>query len=125
MATPDPSAAPLIATTTGLAIADGAGWADAATGTAAINASLGQLTGALSTLRAEASSLSSGLAIIQTRSDWADQMIATLKEGASALTDADMNEESANLLMLQTRQSLATTALSISTQSSRMVLGLF
>ena len=113
------------ATTTGLAIADGAGWADAATGTAAINTSLGQLTGALSTLRAEASSLSSSLAIIQTRSDWADQMIATLKEGASALTDADMNEESANLLMLQTRQSLATTALSLSAESAKSILELF
>jgi flagellin-like hook-associated protein FlgL len=52
-------------------------------------------------------------------------MIAVLEAGASALTDADMNQESANLLMLQTRQSLAMTALSISAESARSVLDLF
>jgi hypothetical protein len=36
-----------------------------------------------------------------------------------------MNEESANLLMLQTRQSLATTALSLSAESAKSILELF
>jgi flagellin-like hook-associated protein FlgL len=52
-------------------------------------------------------------------------MIATLRGGASALTDADMNEEGANMLMLQTRQSLGTTALSLSAQNAQSVLRLF
>jgi flagellin len=62
---------------------------------------------------------------VQTRSDWADQMISTLRAGAGALTDADMNEEAANMLMLQTRQSLGTTALSLSAQNAQSVLRLF
>jgi len=41
------------------------------------------------------------------------------------LTLADMNEEGANLLMLQTRQSLSVTALSLSSQSAQSILRLF
>jgi flagellin-like hook-associated protein FlgL len=100
-------------------------FATVATGTEAINSSLTQLSAASSTLRTEASSLASSLSIVQTRSDWADQMIATLRAGASTLTDADMNEEAANMLMLQTRQSLGTTALSLSAQNAQSVLRLF
>jgi flagellin-like hook-associated protein FlgL len=113
------------ATRAGLSITDAADWTADAAGTTAINASLTQLSGAASTLRVNASSLSSSLSIVQTRADWADQMIATLRAGASALTDADMNEEGANMLMLQTRQSLGTTALSLSAQNAQSVLRLF
>ncbi len=113
------------ATKTGLTIAAGAGWTADAAGTLAINSALTELSGAASTLRVKASSLSSSLSIVQTRADWADQMIATLRAGASALTDADMNEEGANMLMLQTRQSLGTTALSLSAQNAQSVLRLF
>ncbi len=100
-------------------------WADPTDGMAAINTSLSQLSAAGDTLRVRASSLSSSLAIVQARADWADQMIATLQAGAGALTDADMNEEGANMLMLQTRQSLGTTALSLSAQNAQSVLRLF
>jgi flagellin len=100
-------------------------WADPTDGMAAINTSLSQLSAAGDTLRVRASSLSSSLAIVQARADWADQMIATLQAGAAALTDADMNEEGANMLMLQTRQSLGTTALSLSAQNAQSVLRLF
>ncbi len=100
-------------------------WADPTDGMAAINTSLSQLSAAGDTLRVRASSLSSSLAIVQARADWADQMIATLQAGAGALTDADMNEEGANMLMLQTRQSLGTTALSLSAESAQSVLKLF
>ena len=87
--------------------------------------SLDPVVGSGDTLRVQASSLSSSLTIVQTRADWADQMIATLQAGAGALTDADMNEEGANMLMLQTRQSLGTTALSLSAQNAQSVLRLF
>jgi len=113
------------ATATGLTIGLGASWSDPATGTASINTALTELSGALDTLRVKSSSLSSSLSIVQTRADWADQMVATLKAGAASLTDADMNEEGANMLMLQTRQSLATTALSLSAQNAQSVLRLF
>jgi flagellin-like hook-associated protein FlgL len=52
-------------------------------------------------------------------------MISTLTGGADKLTLADMNEEGANLLMLQTRQALSTTALSLSSQAAQSVLRLF
>jgi flagellin-like hook-associated protein FlgL len=115
------------ATADGLSIGAATGWdnADATLGATAINAALTELSGASSTLRVQASTLSSSLSIVQTRADWADQMIATLRAGASALTDADMNEEGANMLMLQTRQSLGTTALSLSAQNAQSVLRLF
>jgi len=100
-------------------------WSDATTGSLSINSALTQLSDALSTLRVKSSALSSSLSIVQTRADWADQMIATLHAGASSLTEADMNEEGANMLMLQTRQSLGTTALSLSAQNAQSVLRLF
>lgn len=100
-------------------------WSDATNGTASINSALTQLSDATTSLRTKASALSSSLSIVQTRADWADQMIATLNSGAGALTDADMNEEGANMLMLQTRQSLGTTALSLSAQNAQSVLKLF
>jgi flagellin len=112
------------ATKAGLAINAASGW-DTTAGTALINSAMAELSGAANTLRVKASSLSSSLSIVQTRADWADQMIATLRAGASSLTDADMNEEGANMLMLQTRQSLGTTALSLSAQNAQSVLKLF
>ena len=52
-------------------------------------------------------------------------MINILTEGADKLTLADMNEESANMLALQTRQQLAINALSLASQASQGVLKLF
>jgi flagellin len=102
-----------------------ASWSDTTNGTNSINSALTQLSNATDSLRVKASALSSSLSIVQTRVDWADQMVATLQSGAGNLTDADMNEEGANMLMLQTRQSLGTTALSLSAQNAQSVLKLF
>ena len=77
------------------------------------------------TLRTESKNLSSNLAIVNTRLEFTIQMINTLTGGADKLTLADMNEEGANMLMLQTRQSLGTTALSLSSQAAQSVLRLF
>jgi flagellin len=52
-------------------------------------------------------------------------MINVLKDGAAGLTNADMNEEGANMLMLQTRQALGTTSLSLASQAAQAVLRLF
>jgi len=52
-------------------------------------------------------------------------MVNTLAEGATKLTVADTNEEGANMLLLQTRQQLGTTALSLSAQANAAVLRLF
>jgi len=48
-----------------------------------------------------------------------------MTQGSDDLTLADTNEEGANMLMLQTRQSLSSTALSLSAQAAQSVLRLF
>lgn len=94
-------------------------------GNNAIKSSAKQLENALSTLRSESSKLSASLSIVTTRQDFTDTMINTLKTGADNLTLADTNEEGANMLMLQTRQSLGTTSLSLASQAAQAVLQLF
>jgi len=84
-----------------------------------------KLDTALDTLRTNSSTLSSNLSVITVRQDFSTNMINTLTEGSDKLTAADTNEEGANMLMLQTRQSLATTALSLSAQAAQSVLKLF
>jgi len=90
-----------------------------------INTSINGLSAATTTLRDAASSLSSNLAVVNARLDFTTQMVNTLTGGADKLTLADMNEEGANMLMLQTRQALGTTALSMSAQAAQSVLRLF
>jgi flagellin-like hook-associated protein FlgL len=83
------------------------------------------LTNSLTSLRTQASSLGSSLSVVQTRQDFTKSMINSLQTGADNLVLADTNQEGANLLALQTRQSLSTTALSLSAQSDKAVLQLF
>ena len=96
-------------------------WADSA----AIQAAGSQLSAALTTLRSQAQSLSSNLSTVQIRQEFTKAMINTLTTGADQLTLADSNEEGANLLALQTRQQLSTTALSLAAQADQNVLRLF
>jgi len=69
--------------------------------------------------------LASSLSTISSREDFTENMINTLNTGADTLTLADMNEEGANMLMLQTRQALGVSSLSMSSQASQAVLRLF
>ena len=100
---------------------DGAG----STVKAAIDADIALLDTAVSTLRTESSKLSNNLSIITARQEFTQGMINVLKDGAAGLTNADMNEEGANMLMLQTRQALGTTSLSLASQAAQSVLRLF
>ena len=90
-----------------------------------IAASATDLTAALTTLRSQSQTLSSNLQVVQIRQDFTKAMINTLNTGADNLTLADSNEEGANLLALQTRQQLSTTALSLAAQADQNVLRLF
>jgi flagellin-like hook-associated protein FlgL len=83
------------------------------------------LSAALISLRSESQTLSSSLSTVQIRQDFTKAMINTLQAGADSLTLADSNEEGANLLALQTRQQLSTTALSLAAQADQNVLRLF
>ncbi len=77
------------------------------------------------TFRTEAQKLSSSLSTISIRSEFTSEMVNTLNTGGDNLTLADMNEEGANMLMLQTRQNLGTTSLSLASQAAQAVLRLF
>jgi flagellin-like hook-associated protein FlgL len=79
----------------------------------------------LENLKAESSKLSSAVSVISIQQDFSTTKINLLYKGADNLTAADTNEEGANMLMLQTRQALSTTALSMSSQASQSVLRLF
>uniref|UniRef100_C6E9K0 Flagellin domain protein n=1 Tax=Geobacter sp. (strain M21) TaxID=443144 RepID=C6E9K0_GEOSM len=76
-------------------------------------------------LRTESANFGSGSTILVTRDTLASEIANIVRTGSDNLTAADMNEEAANMLMLQTRQSLSTTSLSIASQSSQIVLKLF
>ena len=111
------------------AVATGAGtsvWG--VTGTAAltaINASIRAIDSALVTVRASAQEFGTNATMLQIRADFTANIINTLKGGAAELVNADMNEESANLLSLQTRQQLGTISLGIAQQSEQSILRLF
>jgi flagellin len=90
-----------------------------------IQASSALLTTALTDLRSESQTLRANLSTVQIRQDFTKAMINTLQTGSDSLTLADSNEEGANLLALQTRQQLSTTALSLASQASQAVLRLF
>ncbi|MGV3489970.1 MAG: flagellin [Devosia sp.] len=90
-----------------------------------IDAKLDILATSLGSLRSLASSFGSNLSIVENRTDFTKKMINTLETGAANLTLADANEEAANLLALQTRQQLSSTALSMASQADQAVLRLF
>jgi flagellin-like hook-associated protein FlgL len=94
-------------------------------GAADITAASTTLTAALTTLRSQAQTLGSSLSTVQIRQDFTKATINTLQAGSDALTLADSNKEGANLLALQTRQQLSTTALSLASQADQNVLRLF
>ncbi len=90
-----------------------------------IDNTISALDTALSSLRTQSSKFGSNLTTVQTRQDFTKNLINTLQTGADNLVLADTNEEGANLLALQTRQQLSTTALSLSAQADQAVLRLF
>lgn len=96
-----------------------------ATGTAAITSSSGELESALTYLRQKSSSMSANMSVVTSRQEFTNSLINTLQIGSDNLTLADMNEEGANMLMLQTQQNLAITSLSMASQSAQSVLRLF
>ena len=88
------------------------------------NAVLTKLNTASTTLRSQASAFGANLSIVQIRQDFNKNIINVLQTGSSALTLADSNEEAANSQALSTRQSIATSALSLANQSQQSVLQL-
>ncbi len=90
-----------------------------------VQQAIDKVRGAIDNVRTFGRSIANDLSVIQTRRDFTENTINTLKAGADDLTVADQNEEGANLLALQTRQQLGVTSLSLAAASQQSVLRLF
>ncbi|WP_413207440.1 flagellin [Rhodospirillum sp. A1_3_36] len=101
------------------------GWGASAGYGATIDNAINDIDSALTTVRDTAQTFGTNASMLQIRSDFTDNLINTLENGASDLVNADVNKESANMLSLQTRQQLGTISLSIAQQSEQAVLRLF
>ena len=108
-------------TTTGLTVASAANFS---VGTN-IDNRIAEIEADITTLRGNASTLGSNVALLQTRLDFTEQYVNVLDDGASKLTLADLNEEGANLVALQTRQQLGIQALAFAGQAEQSILALF
>jgi flagellin len=90
-----------------------------------INTTIAAISTALTTVQAQTETFGTNASTIQVRQDFTKNLINTLQTGSDQLVLADQNQESANLLTLQTRQQLSISALSISNQAQQAVLKLF
>ena len=90
-----------------------------------LNSVISELDSALTTLRTKSQTLGTNVALLNTRLSFTQDYVNTLQGGSSKLTLADINEEGANLLALQTRQQLGISALSFAGQAEQSVLSLF
>ena len=90
-----------------------------------IDDTLDELSLATDYLRSYSAELGNNFSIIETRQDFTEALVDVLETGSDNLVLADMNEESANYLALQTRQQLAVNSLSLASQSAQSVLSLF
>ncbi|MGY6646457.1 MAG: flagellin N-terminal helical domain-containing protein [Salinarimonas sp.] len=78
----------------------------------------------VSELRSLSSQLGTAQTIVENRESFTNEMVNTLQAGADGLTLADMDEEAANNLALQTKQQLGQSALSLAIQNDQSVLQL-
>jgi flagellin len=92
---------------------------------ATINSTITQIQTALTNVQAQTETFGTNASTISVRQDFTKNLINTLQTGSDNLVLADQNQESANLLTLQTRQQLSISALSISNQAQQAVLKLF
>lgn len=68
--------------------------------------------------------LGNSASVLKTRLDFTSRYISRLQSGSDDLVLADLNEEGANLLALQTRQQLGINALSLASQQQQSILQL-
>jgi len=92
---------------------------------AGIDSVITTIDSALTTLRTNGQTLGSNVALLQTRLDFTENYVNVLEGGSAKLTLADINEEGANLLALQTRQQLGISSLAFAGQAEQGILALF
>ncbi|MBC7906119.1 MAG: flagellin [Rhodospirillaceae bacterium] len=99
-------------------------WSTVSSAVSSLDAVVKALDSAIATVRSNVKALGGNVALLQTRLDFTKNYVNTLKEGSEKLTLADLNEEGANLVSLQTRQQLGIQALSFAGQQEQGVLSL-
>jgi flagellin-like hook-associated protein FlgL len=100
-------------------------WASSASYVSNITSAMEEVDSALATVRTTAQTFGANASMLEIRKEFTENLVNTLEGGAADLVNADLNEESANMLALQTRQQLGTIALSMAQQSQQGVLRLF
>jgi flagellin-like hook-associated protein FlgL len=75
-------------------------------------------------LKVESSKLANQLNVITLREEFTKNIVNEFITGSDKLTLADLNEEGANLLALQTSQQLGVSSLSLASQARQSVLRL-
>jgi flagellin len=80
---------------------------------------------AIAYAREAAAYFGTNIALMNTRLDFTNNYTNTLKAGSSKFTSANIQQEGANVLALQTRQSLSNQMLGNSAQNERSVIQLF
>lgn len=110
-----------------LGTTEGDEWMASASSTYSTNieTTIGTLDTSLSTVRSSAQTFGTNASTMEIRKEFTENLVNTLKGGAASLVNADLNEESANMLALKTRQQLGTISLSIAQESEQSVLRLF
>ena len=92
--------------------------------TAVLDTLSATLDASISTVRSTAAKLGGNVTFLNTRLEFTKCYVNTMSEGAGKLTLADLNEEGANLMALQTRQQIGTQSLSIAGQQQQAILSL-
>ena len=118
------SQAPSVMATAGFTVLSN-GWSTVSNSISLFDNVIDILDSAITTIRTNAATLGSNVSLLQTRLDFTTNYVNTLTGGSDKLTLADLNEEGANLVALQTRQQLATQALAFAGQAEQAVLQLF
>lgn len=103
----------------------GAAWSTVSSNTTKFDDVLDSLASAVTTVKNNTKTLGTNIALLNTRLDFTSNYINNLTEGSGKLTLADLNEEGANLVSLQTSQQLGIQALSFAGQQEQGVLKLF
>jgi flagellin-like hook-associated protein FlgL len=102
-----------------------AGFSDVSSSVSVFDAYIEMFDSGITAVRTTAKTVGANVALLQTRLDFTTGYINTLKSGGDKLVLADLNEEGANLVSLQTRQQLGIQALSFANRSEQGVLSLF
>lgn len=83
-----------------------------------------RIDSAISRVRSNAATIGNNAAVLETRLNFTTRYVSRLQGGADSLVLADLNEEGANLLALQTRQQLGVKGLTLASEQQQAVLQL-